>query len=325
MQKQTNLKKISISSKDFNLEKNYISSKDFKIKKKKGVNEAKAMKLPSILGYDIDYKGFFGTINLAMNLQKESTKLFLQLCKENINLNKKHYVNYFLKHKFKYLKFNLKIKNKPTYKKRKNKHTVKILLFFCLFTIFIRETNKTYIFKRRNLQFNFIQKRYMLTKLGKLIMEGKPFNSPGITSTLSTTAPHDVMSRNFATWQNGKRNVGIPPKPAPVFDPNSGLEIIPRLDYSGHAHFLLMDFDFVDTVFYKVYGTWTTSNHPFQGIWPLKVSLFNLLNKKKTQYIHLYEKPKLIEKEFVTLSPETTLMLNNSVYKEFLAKIKTND
>jgi len=49
MQKQTNLKKISISSKDFkfkknyisskdfNLEKNYISSKDFNLKKKKGV------------------------------------------------------------------------------------------------------------------------------------------------------------------------------------------------------------------------------------------------------------------------------------------------
>lgn len=133
-----------------------------------------------------------------------------------------------------------------------------------------------------------------------------------------------ITKRNMATWAVCSRieqPVHGHHLPLPV-DPETGLEIMSSVDYSGKNHYFLSDQDFKSELYYKIYGTFTTKSTFYKNIPPLMVSPYTLEGQNTPQFFHQFTDAKLILKSDVAFDDLITYSLSYPEYKEFLKNIK---
>lgn len=104
------------------------------------------------------------------------------------------------------------------------------------------------------------------------------------------------FTRGFATWNTTMRKEEPIKGQAPEMeiDADTGLEIMNPIDYSGQNHILLHQKDYKSETFFLIRGSFTTSLSPFLGKKPIEVAKSTLEGKPQTQYLHVYDEPKLI-------------------------------
>jgi hypothetical protein len=173
---------------------------------------------------------------------------------------------------------------------------------------------KNSIVPKAYVNLNNKEKRTMYTCTRNLIIEGKPL----ITN-----------SRPFAVWLNYTRVAekgGYPPLKLVTNINNETYYEMPEKDYSGEQHFMLIhrESGYNDPVYFQCYGTWTTSNSPYNGKYPIAVDSITLEGKKVTQYLHLYDNPRFIKKTVLTFDLLTTMSMANPAYVAMLEIIKKN-
>lgn len=117
-----------------------------------------------------------------------------------------------------------------------------------------------------------------------------------------------VFYKDFSTFVAATRNKEpFFLKPRPPLEYNSDLQghVLPNIDYSGYNHSLLLNIEKTNisenTDYYRVTGSFTSSNSPLNGVVPKKVSTIKLSGEVATQYLHIYPFPYYIKKTDISI------------------------
>lgn len=178
------------------------------------------------------------------------------------------------------------------------------------------------------LVYNSTQKRTMMTKA----MQGTNRAGKYLYSEC-TEIIRNKVHLNSHICSNLSQLVAVIRKAEPIKGPmkpnfvdlRDDMEIMSPIDWSGQNHFYLAQWDSEDHEFVIVYGAFSTSNSPYNGVYPHFVDTTTIFGNNKYQYFHLYSKPKKIRRDSVEMDELASIIIHSGPYLAFVNKIRIDN